>query len=244
MLDKWFGSEDVVIHARPQWLNGLELDFVVMSRKLVIEAQGTQHYLWCPEFETLDKHLRQKENDRRKVALCEQNGYKVVWTQAPTDLRDGIEYKLGGLRLPPLNGPLQNDMHNYAVVAHAKRNERVGFKVKSDNKLVPINAVSSAWLHSHHPEMEDRKAAPPPPAAKHVEASYPKSGTEHGSAYWNKMLAYFPKMLPFLGEAQQYKSFKIWCFAHPQHALACIPRNSLPLKFKKRFGKGRKAKNL
>ncbi|MCK4392664.1 hypothetical protein KAX17_07125 [Candidatus Bipolaricaulota bacterium] len=71
-------GEEVLHHHRPEWLEGLELDVYVPSRKLAFEYQGQQHFhplqMWGGKA-ALEKT---KERDARKRTLCTKVGVKLV----------------------------------------------------------------------------------------------------------------------------------------------------------------------
>ena len=69
---------DILRHAKPEFLQGLELDIWIPQLRTAFEFQGAQH---SEEFEYLggEKALAAtKERDSRKAALCKQHGIKVI----------------------------------------------------------------------------------------------------------------------------------------------------------------------
>jgi hypothetical protein len=74
-----FPKFEIRFHARPSFLQGLELDIFVPELHLAIEYQGEQHY---EPFEHLggDKHLRSvKKRDKKKAAACKSEGIELLY---------------------------------------------------------------------------------------------------------------------------------------------------------------------
>lgn len=63
-------------NSKPNFLNGLEADFLLEKEKIVIECQGTQHLLENHFFEPLEVVI---ERDERKLKQCNENGYKMIY---------------------------------------------------------------------------------------------------------------------------------------------------------------------
>ena len=73
---------------RFDWLNPLSLDFYLPQYNIAIECQGKQHFGvggWTKNFD----FKKQKERDKRKFKLCEQNDIQIVYF---TDVKGINEY--------------------------------------------------------------------------------------------------------------------------------------------------------
>ena len=74
-----FVEDEVLMHYRPQWLEGLELDIYVPSKKLAFEYQGIQHIKPVKHWGGKEKLLVQQEHDKRKKKICEDLGIKLIY---------------------------------------------------------------------------------------------------------------------------------------------------------------------
>jgi very-short-patch-repair endonuclease len=63
-------------NTKPEFLEGLEADFLLEKEKVIIECQGTQHLLKNHFFEPLNVVI---ERDIRKLKRCNENGYKMIY---------------------------------------------------------------------------------------------------------------------------------------------------------------------
>lgn len=73
-----FTEDEVLMHYRPQWLNGLELDIYVPSKNIAFEYQGIQHIKPVKHWGGKEKLLIQQEHDKRKKKICEDLGVKLI----------------------------------------------------------------------------------------------------------------------------------------------------------------------
>jgi hypothetical protein len=69
-----FYPTEVLHHARPSFLDGLELDIFVPSLQLAIEYQGEQHYQPFPHLGGIRHLLQVQQRDTKKAALCKTHG--------------------------------------------------------------------------------------------------------------------------------------------------------------------------
>ena len=77
---------------RPEWLEGLELDFYIEELRVGIEVQGQQHYEYTPHFhKSYGKYLEQKDRDERKAALCEYHRVDLRYITHQRDILPLIE---------------------------------------------------------------------------------------------------------------------------------------------------------
>ena len=71
---------------RPDWLEGLELDFYIDELNLAAEIQGEQHYRFVPHFHrTRDNFEQQQDRDAKKSLICRQRGIRLVEIYTETD---------------------------------------------------------------------------------------------------------------------------------------------------------------
>lgn len=71
-------QHDIRRHAKPAFLQGLELDIWIPELRIAFEFQGAQH---LRQFEYLggeEALSATKERDSRKAALCKQHGIKLI----------------------------------------------------------------------------------------------------------------------------------------------------------------------
>lgn len=73
-----FPDDEVIRHARPDWLDGLELDIYVPSRRLAIEYQGEQHFVPLKPWGGEKAFLLTQERDQRKRRLLEEHGVALT----------------------------------------------------------------------------------------------------------------------------------------------------------------------
>lgn len=73
-----FPKFKVIHHGSPSWLGRQHLDIEIPDIKLGIEYQGAQHYQPIEFFGGEIALEKTKERDRRKKALCLQNGYNLI----------------------------------------------------------------------------------------------------------------------------------------------------------------------
>lgn len=69
---------DIIRHHRPDWLEGLELDIYLPSKKLAFEYQGLQHFQAVEHWGGKAQLEIQKEHDRRKKKICEEKGIHLI----------------------------------------------------------------------------------------------------------------------------------------------------------------------
>lgn len=67
-----FQKDEVIHRSRPDWLQGLELDIYVPSRRLAIEYQGKQHFRPTGHWGGEEAFFRTQERDRRKQRLLSE----------------------------------------------------------------------------------------------------------------------------------------------------------------------------
>jgi hypothetical protein len=81
----------------------LYFDFVLPTRRLVVEVQGEQHRTFSPHFHgSRDKFLGQRRRDAAKAEWCELNGLTLVLLH--DDRRDGWRDEVRGALRPREDG--------------------------------------------------------------------------------------------------------------------------------------------
>lgn len=68
----------IIQHARPEWLNGQHFDIYFPNQKIAIEYHGKQHFEPVEFFGGQESFEKQKERDRRKKRLSEQNNCNLI----------------------------------------------------------------------------------------------------------------------------------------------------------------------
>lgn len=86
---------DFIENFRPQWLNGMELDFFYPKLGLAFEFNGDQHYsptsMGCPK--------AQKQRDSRKRAVCKNVGVKLITLTAADLISTRIRMKVKNAKI-------------------------------------------------------------------------------------------------------------------------------------------------
>ena len=78
ILVSLFPEEHVIHHHRGDWLQGLELDIYVPSRRLGVEYHGKQHFEAVAAWGGSEALAKTQERDAKKALLCEENGVNLV----------------------------------------------------------------------------------------------------------------------------------------------------------------------
>jgi hypothetical protein len=73
-----FPYEEILIHHRPQWLNGLELDIYLPNKMLAFEYQGQQHFFSIKAWGGEKSYEKLQERDRLKKELCKHLNIKLL----------------------------------------------------------------------------------------------------------------------------------------------------------------------
>ena len=79
MIRQLFRDHEILRHAKPDFLQGLELDIWIPKIRTAVEFQGAQH---SQEFEYLGGEAAlaaTKERDSRKAHLCKHQGIKLIY---------------------------------------------------------------------------------------------------------------------------------------------------------------------
>jgi len=94
----------VIMHYRPEWLNGLELDIYIPALKLAFEYQGIQHFKPIEHWGGSSQLLKQKEHDKRKIKLCKAENVTLIHINYDEELTEiNIKMKIKQLYNPQNN---------------------------------------------------------------------------------------------------------------------------------------------
>ncbi len=78
LVNKLFPTKTIRREASPRWLGQQRLDIYLPELALAIEHQGEQHYRPIGAFGGEQGFAKTRERDKRKRALCQENGVTVV----------------------------------------------------------------------------------------------------------------------------------------------------------------------
>jgi len=92
LLSTHLGQYTIRENHRPDWLDGLELDFYIEELQVGIEVQGIQHFEFSPMFhkDISDFHA-QIERDRRKIELCTELDIGLYYIRYPSRLTELLD---------------------------------------------------------------------------------------------------------------------------------------------------------
>lgn len=94
-----FQPTEVLRHARPPFLEGLELDIFVPSLRLAVEYQGEQHYVPFSHLGGARNFRQVQQRDTKKAAFCKKHGIDLrFFTIADKLTEDYVANKLSDLR--------------------------------------------------------------------------------------------------------------------------------------------------
>jgi len=92
LLSTYLGQYTIRENHRPEWLEGLELDFYIEELQVGIEVQGQQHFEYTPYFHnSYDDFLEQRDRDDRKSDLCQHHNIELYEVTDGEDVLDVIE---------------------------------------------------------------------------------------------------------------------------------------------------------
>lgn len=144
---------------RPDWLNGMELDFWVPEWNLAFEFQGDQHF--SPVY-GLQHMVAQQVRDKLKRKLCEARGIALLSFEAtclePFKMRCKLSYHLARLHPKMKKGERRRLINKILIPKHANKRER---KIALKRKLAYCRTLKESF-HSptaHKKGSQLRKAA-------------------------------------------------------------------------------------
>jgi len=84
LLNTHLGQYTIRENHRPEWLEGLELDFYIEELRVGIEIQGRQHFEYTPHFHgSYDDFLAQKQRDAQKYGHCLHHEIALFYITSP-----------------------------------------------------------------------------------------------------------------------------------------------------------------
>jgi len=78
IVRKIYPETTIVMHHRPTWLNGLEIDIYLEELQIGFEYQGQQHFFPIEAWGGKEALEKLKERDLVKIALCKKQGVRLV----------------------------------------------------------------------------------------------------------------------------------------------------------------------
>lgn len=123
---------------RPEWLDGLELDFYIEELRIAAEVQGDQHFSFVEFFhKTKENFEAQKNRDALKSIICMERGIKLfeIFTEKDADLF-----------LQFIDDKTNTVTHQLPEILRLQKNNSKMLKglIKGYNK-----ASRNLWLHEH-----------------------------------------------------------------------------------------------
>jgi len=105
LLSTHLGQYAIRENTRPEWLDGLELDFCIEELRVGIEVQGQQHYAYTPHFhKNYTDFLASQERDRRKADLCKHVDVALYYVEDGREILPLVE-QLAEIELPTVIHP-------------------------------------------------------------------------------------------------------------------------------------------
>lgn len=106
LLYPYIASGWTLENFRPEWLEGLELDFWTDLIHTAIEVQGVQHYCYVQFFHgTYEGFLRQRERDNHKADLCRAAGLRLFYVHDEAEADRAAEYVKNSLHQRKIGRP-------------------------------------------------------------------------------------------------------------------------------------------
>ena len=87
-LKERFPNEEIIRHARLDWLGLQHLDIYLPKHNIGIEYQGLQHYKPIEFFGGEEAFKKNQERDARKKRLCEENECKLIYVDPDYEFKD------------------------------------------------------------------------------------------------------------------------------------------------------------
>jgi len=88
-----YSDEEVVRHARPEFLAGLTLDIYIPRLNIALEYQGLQHFKPLRHLGGEKQFKELIKRDRRKKRLCEAAGVRLVYFDTSDKLTEDYARK-------------------------------------------------------------------------------------------------------------------------------------------------------
>lgn len=91
MMDSLLEDIEVVHHAHPEWLDGLEIDIFVPEMDVGIEYMGRQHFEPVEFFGGEESFDEQEKRDERKKEICEKRAVDLYYVNYDENLEKRAE---------------------------------------------------------------------------------------------------------------------------------------------------------
>lgn len=133
-----FGQYSIRQNYRPDWMEGLELDFYIDELKLAAEVQGLQHYEFVEYFhKTKDDFDSQKIRDEKKRIICRNKNILLIeiFTEKDADLFVKLVYEKSNKEIIEYPKPLK------IFKSHGRTTKQL---IKIYNKH-----LLNLWLYEH-----------------------------------------------------------------------------------------------
>ena len=96
LIDTEYQDFNVERHARPDFLDGLELDIYIPEEEVGVEYQGKQHYKPVEHWGGEEGLEKRQERDKKKKQLCKQHGVELVYFRYDENLSEEmVQERLG-----------------------------------------------------------------------------------------------------------------------------------------------------
>jgi len=123
LLGVHLGQYTIRENHRPEWLDGLELDFYIEELRVGIEVQGQQHYEYVPMFhQDYDGFLAQQERDEHKADLCQHLDVALHYIEHGHEILPLVE------RLAEIELPTAHHANFVEVTSHVYQSRGAGGK--------------------------------------------------------------------------------------------------------------------
>lgn len=151
----WLPTHNIVVNYRPNWMMGLELDFIIPKMRVAIEVQGDQHVRWAIG---LQRGIRafddQQRRDWAKKLLCKHHGLKLMRVFHGTgNLRKRLG-KLLGVELPELPAHLMSE-----ITDHKAKLNKLAEENAAKLALLGYNPRRMRFINRHRQRVDAKKIA-------------------------------------------------------------------------------------
>lgn len=160
-----FGGLSIRQNYRPDWMEGLELDFYIEELKIAAEVQGAQHYNFVEFFHRTENGFNEQlKRDAKKSVICREKKITLIeiFTEKDADLfvskikeldikripkyyyQDVEEKKTSGKRLSKNINKQRMAMHMMEKALKKKFKKATHINAKLD---IAVKAIKSSLIH-------------------------------------------------------------------------------------------------
>lgn len=90
LIKQLFPNLSVLLHYRPNFLEGLELDIFIEDLNLGIEYQGVQHFKPVEHWGGEESYKKLVSRDKKKAKLCKANNVNLIYFNYDEDITEKI----------------------------------------------------------------------------------------------------------------------------------------------------------